>query len=291
LKSLLGSLVGKVITRDPVINKKLGKKPKDDVSEDEDEEEDIEESEEEDSDDSASDAESNAERYNHFKKTKPVQKDIDEQEEVEQPKYEKHFEIFIDNLPTKKSEEEIKEFFADIDENMKVKLLNKFGKFTGKGFLKFYTKQDAEKFLKENRKLRMDSLRLNMRMVNVNDGTINLNSTVNGGNFQSTNQQASNSFYTAFLGNLPPSVTEEKLKKHFKGVSKIRLMITKEGKAKSFGYVDFKTEEDLNKAIEKQVTMDGKEVKIEKAKTSFNTQVMKDSKRLKKKRHRDENNF
>jgi RNA recognition motif-containing protein len=90
------------------------------------------------------------------------------------------------------------------------------------------------------------------------------------------------------LGNLPSTITEERLKKFFKNISRIRLMISKEGKSKGFGYIDFKTEEALNKSLEKNVKIDGKEIKIEKAKTSFNTEVLNESKRLKKKRPRDE---
>ena len=58
-----------------------------------------------------------------------------------------------------------------------------------------------------------------------------------------------NTKHTAFLGNLPTSLKEEDIKKHFKNIVGIRLMTTKEGKSKGFAYVDFKNEEELEKAI------------------------------------------
>jgi RNA recognition motif-containing protein len=265
LKSLLNSSLGKIIQkRQGVVVKK--------VAED-DEDEESEESEE--SDESESEDEKEEVRYNHFKKTK-IEDNL--HEEHPQPKtYEKHYEVFIDNFPVV-GQDEIKEYFNQIDENLKVKLLSRNGKFTGKGFLKFNTKKEAETFLKENSKLKINNQRLNMRMINPDDNTAD--KSTNNGN---------NSFYTAFLGNLPTTITDDKVKKLFKGISKIRLMTNKEGKSKGFGYVDFKSEEDLEKALSKKVVLDGKEVKSERAKTSFNTQVLKDSKRLTKKRHRDNN--
>jgi RNA recognition motif-containing protein len=252
LKSLLNTFSGKTVKR------------KHDFKNCEDDPTESEESEESESDDDKEEV-----KYNHFKKPK-IERDFGA------PKaYEKHFEIFIDNFPIV-TQDEIKEFFGQINENIKIKLLSKGGKFTGKGFLKFNTKKEAEDFLKKHSNLKMNKQKFNMRMINSEENV----------GVKSMEANIPVSFYTAFLGNLPTAVTDDKIKKHFKNISKIRLM-AKEGKSKGFGYIDFKTEEDLNTAVSKNVIIDGKQVKIEKAKTSFSSQFLKDSKKLKKKRHRD----
>jgi hypothetical protein len=101
-----------------------------------------------------------------------------------------------------------------------------------------------------------------------------------------------NSSHTAFLGNLPLSATQEQIKKQFNNIGKVltvRLKTTKDGKSKGFGYIDFSSEKCLNKAIDNtnKILMDGKEVKIEKAKSSFNDSFYHESNiRLGKKKKR-----
>ena len=67
-------------------------------------------------------------------------------------------------------------------------------------------------------------------------------------------------------------------------------MKTGEGKSKGFGYIDFESEEGLNKAIKESglspIIIEGKQIVVEKAKSSFNDKVYEDNKRLGKKKQR-----
>ena len=77
---------------------------------------------------------------------------------------------------------------------------------------------------------------------------------------------------TIFIGNLPEDITEKEIKKKFETygiVKNIRLVQDKKGGKKNFGYVDYETEKAMNSAIESQIKIKNKEIKVEKAKSSF----------------------
>ena len=128
------------------------------------------------------------------------------------------------------------------------------------------------------------------------DNVVNPKSQNTFNKIAASNVAQQNTNHTAFLGNLPLSVDESKVKKCFKPfgkISNIRLMTTKEGQSRGFGYIDFNSNESLDKAVNNagKILIDGKKIKIEKANASFNTQISNpEQKRLGKKKQRAQMN-
>lgn len=194
-------------------------------------------------------------------------------------------EVFIENISTNKTEKQINKFLNSLGQNFtKVKILKgPDGSIRGKAFIKFATLEEAQTFFDDHTdKTEYDGKKLALKII---DNT-------NAGKSEKTKVKDfkvdHNKSHTAYIGNLSVATDDKTLKKHFKNTSNIRLMRSNDGKSKGFGYIDFVSEDALNKALEKGgFTIDAKEIKIERAKSSFSDQVYEDSKsRLGKKKQR-----
>jgi RNA recognition motif-containing protein len=226
-------------------------------------------------------------------------------------------EIFAENIPFNKDEKQIVKFFKNLNNKIvKVKVLKDkdTGKSKGKAFIKFFSQEDAQEMM--NRKIKLDGTPITLTFVkkfdNPNSGDNNQkqnqrdnsNTSKNFDKFNNKIQEnkketkpfktpVNNNLHTAFIRNLPLLLDESKVNKNFKSFGKIktvRLMKTGEGKSKGFGYIDFESEEGLNKAIKESslspIIIEGKQIVVEKAKSSFNDKVYEDGKRLGKKKQR-----
>lgn len=98
---------------------------------------------------------------------------------------------------------------------------------------------------------------------------------------------------TLYLGNLPEDADQNTLMKKLKtfgDIKSIRMKTNKEGKSKGFCYVDLANQETLNKILlGKHLKVGGKELKIEKAHSTFNEKV-KPTQRVGKKKQKILNN-
>lgn len=112
-------------------------------------------------------------------------------------------------------------------------------------------------------------------------------------NFKKTKSDfINNNSNTIFVKNLPENAEELKLKKIFKKFGKVknvRLIRKTDGTVKNFGYIDFEDDNAVNEATKiGKFNLDGNDLIIEKAKTSFNQNVFNESKTLTKKRKREQ---
>jgi hypothetical protein len=235
-------------------------------------------------------------------------------------KKERHiqYELFAENMPTDKNEKEIVKFFRNLSVGVKIDRIKVIK--NNKTFLKFTSKEEAEKLLKipikfENCKIKLSFARDNSEKIatdknfnseknvkinfkrnnnlNEEDNDVRDNTQFNKKN--PITSSIKNNSHTIFIRNLPLSIDDSTLIKNFKQfgkISSIRLMKTKDGKSKGFGYIDFKSEDSLVKAIDNSsstpIIIEGKQVAIEKAKSSFNEFVYEEGKRLGKKKKRQE---
>lgn len=309
LKDLLSKMQGQVLTREIA---KESKHTNDDNSDKEssDEESDYEE-----------------EKVNHYVNQKRNKKSIDKGDDISEEdeaqfseeedeegtmtkdKKEKtkgpvniECEIFAENIPVNKHEKEIIKFFRNLSPKIfRVKVLRN----KTKAFLKFTSKQDAESLI--NKGIKYDNSKIKMTLVDskgegnkVSKDQSREDNKKNENKFaKSFNANQVNNSHTAFVRNLPVSITDELLTKNFKQFGKItniRLMKSKEGKPKGFGYIDFKSAVALNKALNESImtpiVLEGKQLVVEKAKSSFNADLLEDTKRLgKKKKRSTDNNY
>jgi RNA recognition motif-containing protein len=218
-------------------------------------------------------------------------------------------EVFAENIPLDKHEKEIIKIFKNQNTKIvKIKVLKdkETGKSKGKAFIKFFTAEDANQFLNSKLKIEKNKITLSIvkkfEEIEKCDGEKNINPKNNNNpkNSKNSNSKKSldsaknekNTLHTAFIRNLPLILEEDTVKKTFKKFGKIaniRLIKTKEGKSKGFGYIDFETEADLEKVLknEEAFTLGGKEIHIEKAKSSFSDKVYETGKRLGKKKKRE----
>jgi RNA recognition motif-containing protein len=221
-------------------------------------------------------------------------------------------EIFAESIPLYIDEKQTVKFLKALSKKIvKVKVLKdkETGKCKGKAFIKFFTQADAQEVMKKNPKI--DGTALTLTFVkkfdnpSENTNSFQKNSRENNAasnNFNNRQEKpynklektpVNNNLHTAFIRNLPLLLEEKTVNKHFRSFGKItnvRLMKTGDGKSKGFGYVDFESEETLTKAIsgsiETPIIIEGKQIYLEKAKSSFNEAVYEDSKRLGKKKKR-----
>jgi len=232
-------------------------------------------------------------------------------------------EIFVDNIPTKLYEKQIIKFFKNLNDKIaRVKVLkDQNGYHKGKAYLKFNSKRDALELMKSgvffnDTKLilklveqnqnnqsnpvnigRNSKIEFNDRSNKISIHSKNNNKDWYGYENQATiitkinNNSLNDTNYTLFLRNLPSETDENVIKSHLKKFGKIksvRLMKNNSGKIKNFGYVDFLNSESVDKALKSndQIIIEGKQVVLEKAKSSFIDNVQEDSKRLGKKKKR-----
>jgi RNA recognition motif-containing protein len=256
--------------------------------------------------------------YNHFMSFKNEEENVsdleDEEDEITSKKQQMktnkkerrkvECEVFAENIPLDKNEKEIIKILKNGKTNIvKIKVLKdkETGKSKGKAFIKFFSAEDANLFLNSKLKIEKNKIVLSLvkkfEQIEENELKKNNNSKnkVNKSKpnkFSDTQNSQKNTLHTAFIRNLPLILEEETVKKTFKKYGKIaniRLMKSKEGKSKGFGYIDFETETDLEKVLKNDqvITLGGKEIHIEKAKSSFSDIVYETGKRLGKKKKRE----
>lgn len=235
-------------------------------------------------------------------------------------------EIFVDNIPVHLHEKQIVKLLKNANNSIsRVKVLkDQNGRPRGKAYLKFSSKKDAMSVIK--RGLFIENNRLNLKLVdqseNQNNQNSNFNKTnssrnpiylqqdkkeYNGNNYKQSKDynginnkkevnknQINNSNQnscTIFVRNLPSEIDENVLKSHLKkfgNIKSVRLMKNSSGKNKNFGYVDYATAESVEKVIKhnEPINVFGKQLVLEKAKSSFDGGVYEEGKRLGKKKKR-----
>jgi RNA recognition motif-containing protein len=311
LKALLNKFAGSVVNK--IAN----------VAEQEDEKNDSDENESEsshtDEESQLSEEDYQDSNYNHFisfKNEEEVVSDLEDEEDETSKKQQMknnkkerrkvECEVFAENIPLDKNEKEIIKILKKGNTNIvKIKVLKdkETGKSKGKAFIKFFSAEDANLLL--NSKLKIEKNKIVFSLVKKfeqneenekdfkkNDNSKNKVNKSKPNKFSHTQNSEKNTLHTAFIRNLPLILEEETVKKTFKKYGKIaniRLMKTKEGKSKGFGYIDFETETDLEKVLKNDqvITLGGKEIHIEKAKSSFSDIVYETGKRLGKKKKRE----
>jgi RNA recognition motif-containing protein len=256
------------------------------------------------------------EEKKQIKKPLPIKEEKQKETKIIQNS---HCEIYVDNLPFEKNEIFIKNFFAKINKNVIfVKLLKdlKTNISKGRAFVKFITYNDALSIINEG-DIYMNGRKLRISLVekdkvyekiktNSNDGEkFTQEKKVNKDNkFHSYNTHQKifnknkeqnfefNKSNTIFVKNLPDvNLEESKIKKVFKkfgNITSVRLMKKDDNTLKNFCYVDFENSETVDEILKSgNFKIGGKDLIVEKAKSSFNQTVFNESKTLKKKRKRE----
>lgn len=248
------------------------------------------------------------------------QEELEEEEEAEEEpvdgRVKPEIEIFVDNIPTYLHEKQIVRFFRETDKSIaRVKVLkDPSGNHRGKAYLKFSGKKNALNLIKKG--VYIDNKRLKLKLV---EPTENVNNT----EYVNTKPQSISKFeqnqksykkdfssqsapqkynhnkiensikssLTVFVRNLPADIDENLIKtnlKKFGKIKSVRFMKNNQGKNKNFGYIDFHNSESVEKAVADKdpLIIGGKQIILEKAKSSFDQNVFEDGKRLGKKKQR-----
>ena len=192
-----------------------------------------------------------------------------EQEEEKKKKlqaeYEEHRknELCIKGLPNNLNEKTVKDYFEKFGKIKFFRLLSDYGlafckyvsadvakNLVQKGTINYQgniltVKYSKEKESKENK----DKNSFSQNNINKQS---NYNSN-NSNNLKKNENNNLNKTYTLFVGNLNYQTTEEGLKNFFKeyGVVSVRIIKNQLGKSKGYGFVDFDSLDNLNKALSK----------------------------------------
>lgn len=251
----------------------------------------------------------------------------------------KFVEIYVENIPSDKTEADIKKFFSKYNKNMqKIKMLinQETGEFKGKAYIKYGTKEDVKTILENEKTLMMNENLLTIKFIDYNNEITQGNKIINtNSNPKSYKSEKNNKFlsekndrldkrnqyeekndrfdkknqyekkpfkedyrnnqsHTAFIRNLSLKTDETVLKRLIKqagDIGHVRIIKSNDGKSKGFGYIDFKNETSLSNAIKNfnGITIDGKEISVEKAKSSYNESFQPTERLGKKKRRAIEN--
>ena len=247
------------------------------------------------------------------------EEEVEEEEAQEQPadgRIKPEIEIFVDNIPTYMHEKQIIKFFRDTDRSIaRVKVLkDQSGNHRGKAYLKFSVKKNALNFIKNG--VYIDNKRLKLDLVPQTDNVQNneyynkqpqsnskyeqnkksfkkeFSSQSTQQKFNQNKTENSNaSSLTVFVRNLPADIDENIIKtnlKKFGKIKSVRFMKNNQGKNKNFGYIDFYNSESVEKAVanKEPLIVGGKQIVMEKAKSSFDQGVFEEGKRLGKKKQR-----
>jgi len=68
-----------------------------------------------------------------------------------------------------------------------------------------------------------------------------------------------------FLGNCPDSINEEKVHEHFDDCGSIKEIrwVSRGGVFRGCGFIEFEDTESTDKAVERSVTMDGRQIRVD----------------------------
>jgi RNA recognition motif-containing protein len=247
------------------------------------------------------------------------EEEVEEEEAQEEPadgRSKLEIEIFVDNIPTYLHEKQIIKFFRDTDRSIaRVKVLkDQSGNHRGKAYLKFSLKRNALNLIKkgvyiDNKRLKLDLVEPTENVQNTeyfnkkpqSNGKFEQNKKSQKKDFssqssqqkfnQNKTQNSNESSLTVFVRNLPADIDENIIKtnlKKFGKIKSVRFMKNNQGKNKNFGYIDFYNSESVEKAVanKEPLIVGGKQIIMEKAKSSFDQGVYEEGKRLGKKKQR-----
>ncbi|XP_020827821.1 nucleolin [Phascolarctos cinereus] len=200
----------------------------DEDEDDEDEEEEDEEEEEEEEEEAVPVKEAPGKRKKEMGKQKapePKKQKLDAEAST-------NFNLFAGNLNFNKTASELKtgitDFFAKKDLTVVDVRIGATRKF---GYVEFESAEDMEKALElSGSKVLGSEMKLEKAKENKKDRDAR----------------------TLFVKNLPYKVTQEELKEVFEDAIEVRLVCTKDGTPKGIAYVEFKTEADVDKALEEK---------------------------------------
>jgi len=151
------------------------------------------------------------------------------------------FEVFVKSLPFSATEEEVKKFFEGCGAIENVYLLRgRDRRPKGSGFVRFANKESVAKAVAKN------NSELGGRPLTIEEAKPKEDRPA-----QPRESQTSTS---VFIGNLSYTTTEEDLRKFFEGagaIKAIRLASDRNGQSKGFAHIDFETEEQAGKAVQK----------------------------------------
>ncbi|XP_027731085.1 nucleolin [Vombatus ursinus] len=215
-----------------------GKPGKAQESEEEEDDEDEEEEDDEDEDDDEEEEEEEEEEVPVKEAPGKRKKEMGKQKAPEAKKQKldaeasTNFNLFAGNLNFNKTASELKtgitDFFAKKDLTVVDVRIGATRKF---GYVEFESAEDMEKALElSGSKVLGSEMKLEKAKENKKDRDAR----------------------TLFVKNLPYKVTQEELKEVFEDAIEVRLVCTKDGTPKGIAYVEFKTEADVDKALEEK---------------------------------------
>jgi nucleolin len=185
--------------------------------------------------------------------------------------------VYVGGLSWGVDEAALKEYFGHYGEVSSARIITDFstGKSKGFGYVDFAEKSSATAALELN------ETEWEGRTIKVNyshpkaDKPAGDNKFGAGGAKRQFNDELSEASSTLFVGNLPFSATEDQVWEifgEFGKVSNVRLPTDKEdGRPKGFGYVEFLSQEDATKAVEKGRGSEGLEIDGRALRLDFST--------------------
>lgn len=178
----------------------------------------------------------------------------------EENEKDKNYEICVKGLPDNFEKKDVNDFFGKYGEIKRFLLLNQKNilfccfksekvaqNLVNKGTINYKGNILTIKYSKDKEFKDKDSFK-QKDMNKKNNYNIN-----NTNNAQKNEGKNINKKYTLFVGNLNYQTTEEGLKKFFEGYGVIsaRIITNQFGKSKGYGFVDFDSLDNLNKALSK----------------------------------------
>jgi nucleolin len=164
------------------------------------------------------------------------------------------FEVFVKSLPFSATEEEVKAFFEGCGAIENVYLLRgRDRRPKGSGFVRFVNKESVAKAVAKN------GSELGGRALTIEEAKPREE--------RPAQPRESKTSTSVFIGNLSYTTTEAQLRTHFEGVGAIkaiRLATDRNGQSKGFAHIDFETEEQAGKAVQKSASeLDGRTLRVD----------------------------
>lgn len=164
------------------------------------------------------------------------------------------FEVFVKSLPFSATEEEVKAFFEGCGAIENVYLLRgRDRRPKGSGFVRFVNKESVAKAVAKN------NSELGGRALTIEEAKPREE--------RPAQPRESKTSTSVFIGNLSYTTTEDQLRSHFEGagaIKAIRLATDRNGQSKGFAHIDFETEEQAGKAVQKSASeLDGRTLRVD----------------------------
>lgn len=169
------------------------------------------------------------------------------------------YEVFVSGLSFDATDDDVRQHFSQCGNITSVKLLNRDGRPSGKGFIKFGDEGSMTKALSLNDSEMMGrSIKVELPANKRANQAPNPNSRPSNG-FGGSNPRPSNGEESSsvIVRNLSYKLTEDELGRLFEdcgSVKKFRIIKNESGQSKGFGFVDFDTPAEARNAIGKTGT-------------------------------------